>query len=281
MKATNVIIIGGGAIALLYFLKNRKVKTISIAKPNVSTIPTTGGATTGGATAGTSQVTSFPTPPQSNEPEQVFGLGLPTGMDLPILTAGTGIPTEVAIQQGGVSTTPEPVKESPQPSQPINDIIEPIKEPRLPINDDPYKGQIGGFPQYPAPPQPIDDIIEPIRFPMPSIIDPISIEVTNPSVFTKEPNYIAPAMPNIFEQIYDYVMPSKPIYSQPVDVIVEPIIEPRRLYDIDPISIEVTNPSVFTKEPNYVMPVIQNSYQQEFSNVDRELFNMNQDIYSI
>jgi hypothetical protein len=29
-------------------------------------------------------------------------------MDLPILTAGTGIPTEVAVQQGGVVTTPEP-----------------------------------------------------------------------------------------------------------------------------------------------------------------------------
>ena len=50
-----------------------------------------------------------------------------------------------------------------------------------------------------------------------------------------------------------------------------------RLYDIDPISIEVTNPSVFTKEPNYVMPVIPNFYQQEFSKVDRELFNMNKE----
>ena len=107
MKATNLIIIGGGAVALLYFLKNRKANTISIVKPK-ETMPTTGGVTTGGATAGTSQVTSFPTLPESNEPEQVFGLGLPTGMDLPILTAGTGIPTEVAVQQGGVVTTPEP-----------------------------------------------------------------------------------------------------------------------------------------------------------------------------
>ena len=29
-------------------------------------------------------------------------------MDLPVLTAGTGVPTEVAVQQGGVSTTPTP-----------------------------------------------------------------------------------------------------------------------------------------------------------------------------
>jgi hypothetical protein len=29
-------------------------------------------------------------------------------MDLPVLTAGTGIPTEVAIQQGGVLTEPRP-----------------------------------------------------------------------------------------------------------------------------------------------------------------------------
>ena len=71
--------------------------------PNGTATPTTGGAT-----AGTSQVTSFPTP-TSTEPEQVFGLGLPTGMDLPILTAGTGVPTEVAVQQGGVSTTPTPI----------------------------------------------------------------------------------------------------------------------------------------------------------------------------
>ena len=244
MKATNVIIIGGGAIALLYFLKNRKVKTISIAKPNVTTTPTTGGARTGGATAGTSQVTSFPIVEPSNEPEQVFGLGLPTGMDLPILTAGNGIPTEVAIQQGGVNTTPEPVKEISQPIQRI------------------------------------DNIIEPIRFPNPNIIDPISIEVTNPSVFTKEPNYVAPAMPNIFEQIYDYVMPSTPIYSQPIDVIVEPIREPIQTI-IDPITIEATNPSLFKKEPYYVAPVMQNTYQQEFNSVDRELFNINQDILSI
>jgi hypothetical protein len=106
MKAKDYIIIGG-AIALFLYWKNKTKKA--------STSTTTGGATTNGgvttgsgtATAGTSQVTSFPTP-TSTEPEQVFGLGLPIKMDLPILTAGTGVPTEVAVQQGGVSTTPTP-----------------------------------------------------------------------------------------------------------------------------------------------------------------------------
>ena len=119
MKATNYIIIGGGALALLLLFKNKQ-KTKASTSSTTTGGTTTGGTTTGGttiggnATAGTSQVTSFPTP-TSNEPEQVFGLGLPTGMDLPILTAGTGIPTEVAVQQGGVSTMPTPAITPPPP----------------------------------------------------------------------------------------------------------------------------------------------------------------------
>ena len=121
MKAKDYIIIGG-AVALFLLWKNKqKTKASTITKTDT----TTGGRKpnampllefdpnktfewgTKNTNAGTSQVTSFPTP-TSNEPEQVNGLGLPTGMDLPILTAGTGIPTEVAVQQGGVSTTPTP-----------------------------------------------------------------------------------------------------------------------------------------------------------------------------
>jgi hypothetical protein len=108
MKTKDYILIGGGAVALLLLWQKNKTK-----KVGTSTITggasTTDGATTqsGTTTAGTSQVTSFPTP-TSSEPEQVFGLGLPTGMDLPVLTAGTGVPTEVAVQQGGVATTPTP-----------------------------------------------------------------------------------------------------------------------------------------------------------------------------
>ena len=91
MKAKDYIIIGG-AIAIYLLWKNSKTK-----KSSTSTA-TDGGLTTGGASA----------MPTSNEPQQVFGLGLPSGMDLPVLTAGTGVPTEVAVQQGGVSTTPTP-----------------------------------------------------------------------------------------------------------------------------------------------------------------------------
>ena len=89
MKAKDYIIIGG-AVALYLLWKNKSKKD--------STSLTTGGASTsGGSTNGA-----------SNEPEQVYGLNLPSGMDLPVLTAGTGIPTEVAIQQGGVLTEPRP-----------------------------------------------------------------------------------------------------------------------------------------------------------------------------
>ena len=111
MKAKDYIIIGSAvALFLLWKNKNKKVGTSTgtTTTGDATAETTTGGGTaTGGATAGTSQVTTFPTP-TSSEPEQVFGLGLPSGMDLPILTAGTGIPTEVAVQQGGVVTTPEP-----------------------------------------------------------------------------------------------------------------------------------------------------------------------------
>ena len=88
MKAKDYIIIGG-AIALFLLWKQNKTKKLS-----------TSTATNGGIGGGAM--------PTSNEPEQVYGLNLPTGMDLPVLTAGTGVPTEVAVQQGGVVTTPTP-----------------------------------------------------------------------------------------------------------------------------------------------------------------------------
>lgn len=111
MKTKDYIIIGGAvALFLLWKNKNKKVgtsTTTGVATTTESKKPYAM-PTTGGATAGTSQVTVLDTPPPSNEPEQVFGLGLPTGMDLPVLTAGTGVPTEVAVQLGGVRTNPKP-----------------------------------------------------------------------------------------------------------------------------------------------------------------------------
>ena len=118
MKAKDYIIIGGAVALLLLWQKNKTKKdststivgssgTGTIA-PNGTATPTTGSATTGSNPIGTSQVTVLDTPPPSNEPEQIFGLGLPAGMDLPNLTAGTGVPTEVAVQLGGVKTEPKP-----------------------------------------------------------------------------------------------------------------------------------------------------------------------------
>jgi hypothetical protein len=141
MKAKDYIIIGGAvALFLLWKNKNKKVGTSSTTTGGYEGATTTAVKTGGYAmpkqsTAGTSQVTSFPTP--SNEPEQINGLGLPTGMDLPVLTAGTGIPTEVAIQEGGVLTAPEPIIVHAPPLQ-IEEALElggikPIKKPQIAI----------------------------------------------------------------------------------------------------------------------------------------------------
>ena len=132
MKAKDLIILGG-AVALFYLYQRNKNKKSSISTivENEDVTPegsgelnggtttgggavfTGGGTTTGGTTtapAGTSQVVTLPTTPPIVKP--VKGnvdavLDLPTNMDLPVLTPATGVPTEVAIQQGGVKTTPE------------------------------------------------------------------------------------------------------------------------------------------------------------------------------
>lgn len=91
MKSKDYIILGS-AIALFLLWKNSKNKSIDA------------GTTISGATIGGNSTT-----PTSNEPEQVYGLNLPTGMDLPVLTAGTGVSTEVGVQQGLGNTTPTPV----------------------------------------------------------------------------------------------------------------------------------------------------------------------------
>ena len=165
MKAKDYIIIGGAvALFLLWKNKNKKVGTTTTGGATAGT--TTAGATTTvsprplkmpyfqmgynpdfkfdfgtkNPTAGTSQVTVLETPPPSNEPEQVFGVGQPSGMDLPVLTAGTGVPTEVAVQQGGVNTIPEPIYVNPPPLgiedslilAGIKPIVKPFK-PNLPV----------------------------------------------------------------------------------------------------------------------------------------------------
>ena len=120
MKAKDYIILGSAVVIYLLW-KNSKTKKTTTSSA------TDGGLTTGsGATGG--GTTSMPT---SNEPEQIFGASLPSGMDLPVLTAGTGTPTEVGVQQGLGNTTPTPaitpVKAILTPDALIMDGIKPIK----------------------------------------------------------------------------------------------------------------------------------------------------------
>lgn len=98
MKSKDYIILGSAVVIYLLW-KNSKTKKTTTSTATDGGLTTGGGATGGGTT----------TMPTSNEPEQIYGLNLPTGMDLPVLTAGTGTPTEVGVQQGLGTTTPIPV----------------------------------------------------------------------------------------------------------------------------------------------------------------------------
>lgn len=94
MKTKDILIIGAGAtIVYLLWKRSEKAKSLEGLAGGSGTIGGTAGATTGAV---------------SSELEQVYGLNLPASMDLPVLTAGTGTPTEVAVQTGGVVTTPTP-----------------------------------------------------------------------------------------------------------------------------------------------------------------------------
>lgn len=101
MKTKDILLVGAGA-TIIYLLWRRSQKS-KIGTSLTGGIGATTGTTTGATTSGTT--TSGAT---SSEPEQVYGLQLPPNMGLPNLTAGTGVPTEVAVQQGGVTTNPTP-----------------------------------------------------------------------------------------------------------------------------------------------------------------------------
>lgn len=95
MKTKDILLLGAGAtIVYLLWKRSKKSKSLEGLAGGSGTIGGATGSTTTGAV--------------SSEPEQVYGLNLPSSMDLPTLTAGTGVPTEVAVQQGGVATTPTP-----------------------------------------------------------------------------------------------------------------------------------------------------------------------------
>jgi hypothetical protein len=98
MKTKDILLVGAGA-TIIYLLWRRSKK----AKDSKGLAG--GNGIIGGASTGAGAI---PSVGASSQPEQVFGLNLPSGMDLPNLTAGTGVPTEVAVQQGGVPTSPTP-----------------------------------------------------------------------------------------------------------------------------------------------------------------------------
>lgn len=99
MKTKDILLVGAGAtIIYLLWRRSKKAKDLKNLAGTNGTIGGTTGATTG--------VTNGAI---SSEPEQVYGLQLPPNMDLPNLTGGTGVSTEVAVQQGGVITTPTPI----------------------------------------------------------------------------------------------------------------------------------------------------------------------------
>ena len=110
MKTKDILLVGGGAIIIYLLWKRSKKSKI--------TEDLAGGS---GAIGGSSAGIGLPS----------GGLDLPIGMGLPNLTAGTGVPTEIAVQEGGVITSPTPALVS-SPSLTIEDAlsgtIKPIKK---------------------------------------------------------------------------------------------------------------------------------------------------------
>jgi hypothetical protein len=96
MKTNDILLVGAGAtIVYLLWKRSKKAK-------DVKSLTGGSGATTGAISMGASAGAI------STKPEQIYPLELPPNMDLPNLTGGTGTPTEVAVQQGGVITSPTP-----------------------------------------------------------------------------------------------------------------------------------------------------------------------------
>lgn len=104
MKTKDILLVGAGAtIIYLLWRRSKKAKDskgLVDADIRTSEAPT-GGISVGMPLQGTTIV--------STKPEKMYPLELPPNMDLPNLTGGTGVPTEVAVQQGGVLTTPTPI----------------------------------------------------------------------------------------------------------------------------------------------------------------------------
>jgi len=94
MKTKDILLVGAGAtIIYLLWRRSKKAKdSKSIVDSNIRTSVEPSGAISSGGIV----------------PISYQQLNLPPNMDLPNLTAGTGVPTEVAVQQGGIPTSPTP-----------------------------------------------------------------------------------------------------------------------------------------------------------------------------
>ena len=136
MKTKDILLVGAGAtIIYLLWRRSKKAKDSQGLAGGNGTID---GASTGAISSG------------GIVPISYQQLNLPPNMDLPNLTAGTGVPTEVAVQQGGVPTSPtpaivtapllsiedalgdgiRPIKTTPAPTPVLQPIEYPISQPR-------------------------------------------------------------------------------------------------------------------------------------------------------
>lgn len=136
MKTKDILLVGAGAtIIYLLWRRSKKAKDSQGLAGGNGTID---GASTGAISSG------------GIVPISYQQLNLPPNMDLPNLTAGTGVPTEVAVQQGGIPTSPtpaivtapllsiedalgggiRPIKTTPAPTPVLQPIEYPISEPR-------------------------------------------------------------------------------------------------------------------------------------------------------
>lgn len=147
MKTTDFILIGG-AIGLFLFFKNKNKENQTII--NTNNIPNASPT----KPPVTSQVNTFPVLQPSVDSQVATQLIVPVTMDLPNLTAGSGVPTENALQQGGVLTTLTPLI-VPSPNLTIEESlqsggIKPLVKPFKPL-----------FPNYESDVLPQQDINNP------------------------------------------------------------------------------------------------------------------------
>lgn len=186
MKTKNILLVGSVAL-ILYLLMKQKKNT------NFQSNLTNSDTNSGGASASSPILPSQNT---SNEPEQVYGLNLPSTMDLPVLTPSTGVPTEVAVQQGGVDTTLTPAIVIPRPL-PTTDVVSAINV--IPRETQTVNSSVSIPSSNTASVSlPSNDTVNPAIQPRPraEIIDLPEIEPTGTGILTGNPRMVS-SLPNL------------------------------------------------------------------------------------